>query len=59
MKLREIRKEQRLTVPELSRLAGVPVRTIEEIERRNQCTVANAKKLSQVLGVSLDELCAD
>ena len=59
MKLREIRKKQRLTVPELSRRAGVPVRTIENIERTDGCTVANAKKLAQVLGVSLDELCAD
>ena len=59
MKLREIRKKQRLTVPELSRRAGVPVRTIEDIERRGNCTVVIAKKLSQVLGVSLDELCAD
>lgn len=32
MKLREIRKSQNLSVPELSRLSGVPVRTIEDIE---------------------------
>ena len=33
--------------------------TIENIEKRNQCTVANAIKLADALGVTLDELCRD
>lgn len=57
MRLREIRLEKGLTVPALSRLSDVPVRTIENIERRNECTVSNAKKLAKALGVTLDLLC--
>lgn len=57
--MREIRKSRRLSVPELSKLAGIPVRTIEDIEKRNDCLVSNAKKLAKALSVSLDELCGD
>lgn len=57
MKLREIRLEKGLSVPALSKLADVPVRTIENIEKRNEGTVSNAKKLATALQVSLDELC--
>jgi len=59
MKLREIRLEKKLSVPKLSELSGVPVRTIENIEKRNEATVSNAKKLAAALEVTLDELCAD
>ena len=59
MKLREIRLEKKLSVPKLSELSGVPVRTIENIEKRNEATVSNAKKLAAALKVTLDELCAD
>ena len=34
MKLKKIRLEKGLSVPELSRLSGVPVRTIEDLEKR-------------------------
>lgn len=57
MKLREIRLEKGFTVPALSRLSGVPVRTIENIEKRGECTITNAKKLATALKVTLDELC--
>lgn len=57
MKLREIRLEKGFTVPALSRLSGVPVRTIENIEKRGECTITNAKKLAGALKVTLDELC--
>lgn len=57
MNLRKIRLEKGLTVPALSRLADVPVRTIENIEKRNESTVSNAKKLAAALQVTLDELC--
>ena len=57
MNLREIRLEKGLSVPALSRLSDVPVRTIENIEKRNECTVSNAKKLAKALEVTLDELC--
>jgi len=57
MKLREIRKSQNLSVPELSRLSGVPIRTIEDIERKHNCNIKTAKLLAKALNVSLDELC--
>lgn len=59
MNLRKIRKEKGYSVQKLSTLADVPIRTIENIEKRNQCTVANAIKLADALGVTLDELCRD
>lgn len=59
MKLREIRKSAGLTVPELSRRSGVPIRTIENIEKTDHATVANAIKLADALGVTLDALCRD
>lgn len=57
MNLRTIRKEQGLSVPKLSALANVPVRTIEDIERKDECKVSTAIKLAKALDVSLDALC--
>lgn len=58
MKLRAIRLAQGLSVAKLSALASVPVRTIEDIEKRGDCKVSTAIKLASALEVSLDELCA-
>lgn len=57
MNLREIRKSQNLTVPELSRLSGVSVRTIEDLEKRGDGRVSTLIKLADALNVSLDQLC--
>ena len=57
MKLKEIRKEKKLSVPELSNLSGVPVRTIEDLEKLGDGRVSTLIKLSDALAVSLDELC--
>ena len=57
MKLKEIREEKKLSVPELSNLSGVPVRTIEDLEKRGDGRVSTLIKLSDALAVSLDELC--
>lgn len=59
MQLRTIRLEAGLSVPALSRLSTVPVRTIEDIEKRGDCKVSTAKLLASALHVSLDTLCAD
>ena len=59
MNLRPIRIRAGLSVPELSRRSGVPIRTIENIEKTDHATVANAIKLADALGVTLDELCRD
>ena len=57
MYLKKIRLEQGLSVPALSRLSNVPIRTIEDIERRGDCKVSTAKLLASALNVSLDNLC--
>lgn len=57
MNLKQIRLQRGLTGKQLSELADVPLRTIEDIERRDDCRVSTAIKLSTALGVTLDELC--
>lgn len=61
--LREIRLSQKLSVPELSRLSGVPLRTIQDMERRGEGRLSTAWRLASALGVTLDQLydgpCAD
>jgi transcriptional regulator with XRE-family HTH domain len=57
MKLKEIRKSQSLTLKALSELSQVPQRTIEDIERKDECKVSTAIKLADALEVTLDELC--
>lgn len=59
MKLKEIRIAKGLSVPQLSALSKVPRRTIQDIEKNNNCKVATAIMLADALGVSLDELCRD
>ena len=57
MNLRKIRLEKSLSVAELSRLSGVPVRTIEDLEKRGDGRVSTLIKLADALSVTLDELC--
>lgn len=57
MNLREIRKSKSLTLKTLSELSNVPQRTIEDIERKNECKISTAIKLADALNVTLDELC--
>lgn len=59
MKLREIRKNQKMGVPELSRLSGVSIRTIEDLEKRGDGRVSTLIKLADALNVTLDHLCRD
>lgn len=57
MKLREIRVERKLSRPALSKLSGIPVRTIEDLEKRDDGRVSTIKKIAEALEISLDELC--
>ena len=57
MNLKRIRTDKGLSVPALSRLSGVPIRTIQDVERRDDCRVSTAIKLSDTLSVTLDQLC--
>lgn len=59
MDLKTIRKSQGLSVRILSEKSGVPVRTIEDIEKNRECKVSTAIKLADALQISLDELCRE
>ena len=59
MNLKRIRNQQKISQAKLAELSGVPRRTIENIEKVNNCKVDTAKKLARTLNVSLDELCSD
>lgn len=59
MNLKKIRIERGLSVPKLVELSGVPRRTIQDIEKSNNCKVDTAIKLADALEVTLDDLCRD
>lgn len=56
LKLKSVRLEKGFSVPALSKESGVPVRTIEDIEKRGDSKVSNAAKLANALGVTLNDL---
>lgn len=56
MRLKEIRKEQNLSVAKLSAISGVSLRTIQDIEARGDCRISTARILCDAMGISLDEL---
>jgi len=54
--IKEFRKKAGISVPKMSKLTGIPIRTIEDLEKRGDCLVSNALKIANVLGVKLDDL---
>ena len=59
LRVRELRLEKGLTVPALVELSGVGRRTIQEIEKRNDCMVSNLAKIAKALGVTINDLWID
>lgn len=57
MNLRKIRLERNLSVPKLAEMSDVSRRTIQDIEKNDECKVSTAIKLAKALNVTLDELC--
>ncbi len=57
LKLKKIRLEKGLSVPKLAEISGIPRRTIQDIEKNDNCKVNTAIKLADALNVTLDELC--
>ena len=57
MKLKKIRLEKGLSIPQLVELSGVPRRMSQDIEKRDDDRVSTMSKLADALGVTLDELC--
>lgn len=56
MNVRKLRLEKGLSVPELSKLSCVPIRTIEDLEKRDDCKLSTAVKLAEALKVSIEDL---
>ncbi|MDE5557849.1 MAG: helix-turn-helix domain-containing protein [Ruminococcus sp.] len=59
MNLKQIKNDRGLTLQQIADMAGLPKRTVEEVLRRDTCSVKTAIKLADALGVTLDELCRD
>lgn len=59
MNLKKIRNQKKLQIKQLSEISNVPYRTIQDIERSDNCKVNTAIKLAKALNVTLDELCLD
>lgn len=55
--LKEHRNAKDMTIPKLSELTGLSKRTIEDIQKRGDCLVSNALKITEALGITLNELC--
>lgn len=56
MRLKEIRLARGLNRPQLVELSDVPLRTIEDLEVRNDGRMSTFIKLADALNISLDEL---
>ena len=55
LNLKQLRNDAGLSIRALSELAGVPKRTIEDIEARGDCRISTAYTLCKALGCSLDD----
>lgn len=53
---KEYRKKAKISVPKMSELTGIPIRTIENFEKRGDCLVSNALKFTDALGITLNDL---
>lgn len=56
LRVKELRLERGLSVPDLVKLSGVSRRTIQEMENRGDCRISTAYKIAKALEVSLDDL---
>lgn len=56
LQLKQIRLSKNLSVAALSRISGVPVRTIEDVERRGDCRISTARILCDALEITLDQI---
>ncbi len=49
------RQKAGISVPKMSELTGIPIRTIEGLEKRGDCLVSNALKIANALGLTLND----
>ena len=57
--IKAYRLRAKISVPKMSKMTGIPIRTIEELEKRGDCLVSNAHKIAEVLGLTLDDFLVD
>lgn len=53
--IKQYRQKMGISVPRMSELTGLSRRTIEDLEKRGDCLVSNAKKIADVLGLKVDD----
>lgn len=56
LKLKEIRKSQKISQVRLSEMTGIHRRTIEDLEKRGDCMLSTAYTIAKALGVTLDDI---
>ena len=56
MSLKEFRTKSQITQEELAYAVGVSVRTIQNIEKRNNTDLKTAQRISIVLGATIEEI---
>ena len=54
--IKAYRQCAKISVPKMSELTGIPVRTIEALEKRGDCLVSNALKITDALGITLNDI---
>lgn len=54
--IKAYRQRAKIFVPKMSELTGIPVRTIEALEKRGDCLVSNALKITEALGITLNDI---
>ena len=59
MRIKEIRLSKSVSIPKLVEMTGIPRRTLQDIEKRDDCLVSNALKIATALNVTMDELCKE
>lgn len=59
MNLKYWRNLRQMSITELSRTSNVPIRTIEDIEKRGSCNIDTAKKLAEALNINLYDLVSE
>lgn len=53
--IKQHRQKAGISVPKMSELTGLSRRTIEDLEKRGDCLVSNAKKIADILGIKVDD----
>ena len=59
MNLKFYRTKRNLSISQLSEISSIPIRTIEDIEKRGSCKIDTAKKLAEALNINPYDLVSE